>query len=44
MIGSRRPRVGVRITVMPGLSLYDIGDLIRTSTSTSAEDERDLDV
>ncbi len=29
-------------TVMPGLSLYDVGDLIRTATSRSAEDERDL--
>ena len=29
-------------TVMPGLSLYDVGDLIRTATSPSDEDERDL--
>ena len=29
-------------TVMPGLSLYDFGDLVRTSTMTAAEDERDL--
>lgn len=29
-------------TVMPGLALYDFGDLVRTSTSGSAEDERDL--
>lgn len=30
-------------TVMPGLALYDFGDLVRTATSPSAEDERDLD-
>lgn len=29
-------------TVMPGLSLYDLGDMIRTGTNTAAEDERDL--
>lgn len=29
-------------TVMPGISLYDFGDLIRTSTNPTAEDERDL--
>ena len=29
-------------TVMPGLSLYDFGDLVRTAASPSAEDERDL--
>lgn len=29
-------------TLMPGLSLYDFGDLVRTSTSPAAEDERDL--
>lgn len=29
-------------TVMPGLSAYDFGDLVRTSTSPSPEDERDL--
>ncbi|MBF0277823.1 MAG: aminoglycoside phosphotransferase family protein [SAR324 cluster bacterium] len=29
-------------TVMPGLTLYDFGDLIRSSTSPSAEDEKDL--
>jgi hypothetical protein len=29
-------------TVMPGLSLYDFGDLVRTCTSPAAEDERDL--
>ncbi len=28
-------------TLMPGLSLYDFGDLIRTSTSPVAEDEKD---
>lgn len=29
-------------TVMPGLSLYDFGDLVRTAATTAAEDERDL--
>jgi hypothetical protein len=29
-------------TVMPGLALYDFGDLIRTATSPAAEDEQDL--
>ena len=29
-------------TVMPGTSLFDAGDLIRTVTTTAAEDERDL--
>jgi len=29
-------------TVMPGLALYDFGDMVRTATSPSAEDERDL--
>ena len=29
-------------TVMPGLSLYDFGDMIRTATCKAAEDERDL--
>jgi thiamine kinase-like enzyme len=29
-------------TVMPGLSLYDFGDMVRTSTITAAEDEVDL--
>lgn len=29
-------------TVMPGLSLYDFGDMVRTATSAAAEDERDL--
>ena len=29
-------------TVMPGLSAYDFGDLVRTTTTTSAEDEQDL--
>ena len=29
-------------TVMPGTALYDFGDLVRTSTSQAAEDERDL--
>lgn len=30
-------------TVMPGLVHYDFGDMVRTSTSPAAEDERDLD-
>ena len=29
-------------TVMPGLVLYDFGDMVRTSTSPAREDERDL--
>lgn len=29
-------------TVMPGLALYDFGDLVRTATSPAAEDEPDL--
>jgi Ser/Thr protein kinase RdoA (MazF antagonist) len=29
-------------TVMPGLTLYDFGDMVRTATSPAAEDERDL--
>jgi len=29
-------------TVMPGLSSYDFGDLVRTATSPAAEDETDL--
>ncbi len=29
-------------TVMPGLALYDFGDLVRTATNPAAEDERDL--
>lgn len=29
-------------TVMPGLALYDFGDLVRTTTSPAREDERDL--
>lgn len=29
-------------TVMPGLVLYDFGDMIRTATSTTPEDEQDL--
>ena len=29
-------------TVMPGLSLYDFGDMVRTATSPAAEDERNL--
>ena len=29
-------------TVMPGLTLYDFGDLVRTATSPAAEDERNL--
>lgn len=30
-------------TVMPGLALYDFGDMVRTATNPAAEDERDLD-
>ena len=29
-------------TVMPGLSLYDFGDMVRTAVCAAAEDERDL--
>jgi hypothetical protein len=29
-------------TTMPGSSLYDFGDMVRTTTSFSAEDEKDL--
>lgn len=29
-------------TVMPGLALYDFGDMVRTTTSPAAEDELDL--
>jgi hypothetical protein len=29
-------------TVMPGLSLYDVGDIVRTAAGTTAEDEPDL--
>lgn len=29
-------------TVMPGLSLYDFGDMVRTATCPAAEDEQDL--
>jgi hypothetical protein len=29
-------------TVMPGLALYDFGDMVRTMTSSAKEDERDL--
>jgi hypothetical protein len=29
-------------TVMPGLALYDFGELVRTTTSPANEDERDL--
>ena len=29
-------------TVMPGLSLYDFGDIVRTTISSSPEDEQDL--
>jgi hypothetical protein len=29
-------------TVMPGLALYDFGDMVRTTTSPRKEDERDL--
>ena len=27
---------------MPGLALYDFGDMVRTTTSPAAEDEQDL--
>lgn len=30
-------------TVMPGLVLHDLGDLVRTTVSPAAEEERDLD-
>ncbi|AWI10082.1 mucin desulfatase [Ereboglobus luteus] len=29
-------------TVMPGLALYDFGDMVRSATNSGAEDERDL--
>lgn len=29
-------------TVMPGLSLYDFGDIVRSSTTLTSEDEKDL--
>ena len=29
-------------TVMPGLSLYDFGDMVRTATNPAEEDQRDL--
>ncbi len=29
-------------TLMPGLALYDFGDMVRTTTSPTKEDERDL--
>jgi hypothetical protein len=29
-------------TVMPGLVLYDFGDMVRTTTCTAMEDEQDL--
>jgi hypothetical protein len=29
-------------TVMPGLALYDFGDMVRTATNSAAEDETDL--
>ena len=29
-------------TVMPGLALYDFGDMVRSATSPADEDERDL--
>jgi len=31
-------------TVMPGLSLYDFGDMVRTATNPAEEDERDLSI
>ena len=30
-------------TVMPGLVLYDFGDMVRTVTPPTEEDEEDLD-
>lgn len=30
-------------TVMPGLSLYDFGDMVRSATNAAAEDETDLE-
>ncbi len=30
-------------TVMPGLALYDFGDLVRSGTNAAAEDDRELD-
>lgn len=30
-------------TVMPGLALFDFGDLVRSAASSAAEDEKDLD-
>ena len=30
-------------TVMPGLALYDFGDMVRTATCPAAEDEQDLE-
>jgi hypothetical protein len=29
-------------TVMPGLALYDFGDMVRSGTNSAPEDERDL--
>jgi len=29
-------------TVMPGLALYDFGDMVRSATNSAAEDEKDL--
>ncbi len=31
-------------TVMPGLALYDFGDMVRTATCVASEDEKDLSV
>lgn len=31
-------------TVMPGLSLYDFGDMVRTAVCSAAEDERNLSI
>jgi Ser/Thr protein kinase RdoA (MazF antagonist) len=30
-------------TVMPGLALYDFGDMVRSATNSAAEDERELE-
>ncbi|MEL6712246.1 MAG: phosphotransferase [Planctomycetota bacterium] len=41
---TRRPRCIVDLdTCMPGYALFDLGDMVRFTASTAAEDERDLD-
>jgi Ser/Thr protein kinase RdoA (MazF antagonist) len=45
LIDNEDPRAGCVIdldTVMPGTSLFDVGDLIRTVSTRAREDERDL--